>query len=106
LSSPFDARRYKALLEGLEVTVISRSKLGEYQRVDAEFYQKEFMALEQKLVQAVPLARLLAYITDGTHVTPSYVERGVPFLSSGNVSEFIIDFSDVRYISAEEHHLS
>jgi type I restriction-modification system DNA methylase subunit/restriction endonuclease S subunit len=44
-------------------------------------------------------------ITDGTHQTPKYVDKGVAFLSATSVSDQFgaIDFSDVMYISEEEH---
>ncbi len=45
-------------------------------------------------------------ITDGTHQTPSYVDKGIHFLSATNVADEFgpIDFSDVMYISQEEHN--
>ncbi|MGQ0602251.1 MAG: restriction endonuclease subunit S [Anaerolineales bacterium] len=53
----------------------------------------------------VPLEKVCNQITDGTHVTPTYLESGVPFLSVRNLTRTPgrLDFSDVRYISREEH---
>lgn len=42
-------------------------------------------------------------ITDGTHKTPIYVSDGVPFLSVKDITSGKISFSDVRYITEEEH---
>lgn len=44
-------------------------------------------------------------ITDGTHQTPKYFDTGVPFLSATSVTEEFgdLDFSNVMYISNEEH---
>jgi type I restriction enzyme S subunit len=42
-------------------------------------------------------------ITDGTHKTPKYRERGVAFLSVKNVRPFKILDADVKRISQEEH---
>jgi type I restriction enzyme S subunit len=42
-------------------------------------------------------------ITDGTHYTPSYVDRGIPFYSVENVTRD--DFTDVKYISPAEHRV-
>ena len=55
-----------------------------------------------------PLVRLdsiCTKITDGTHVTPKYLDHGVPFLSVKNITKKLgsLDFSDVKYISREEH---
>lgn len=44
-------------------------------------------------------------ITDGTHVTPTYVPDGVPFLSVKNLTKGFIDFSDTRFITPEEHQI-
>lgn len=45
-------------------------------------------------------------ITDGTHQTPSYVEKGIHFLSATNVADEFgpIDFSNVMFISESEHN--
>ena len=42
-------------------------------------------------------------ITDGTHVTPKYVDTGVPFLSVKDIRNGYLDFSDTRFISEEQH---
>lgn len=42
-------------------------------------------------------------ITDGTHVTPKYLDKGIPFLSVKNVKPEGIDFDNVKFISKEEH---
>lgn len=44
-------------------------------------------------------------ITDGTHKTPTYVDEhsGVPFISGKDVSNEVIDWSDLRYIPQELH---
>ncbi len=51
------------------------------------------------------LGEVCERITDGTHVTPTYVPEGVPFLSVKNLTKGFIDFSDTRFISPEEHKL-
>lgn len=48
------------------------------------------------------LCQLSKQITDGTHRTPSYVTKGVPFLSIANISSGSYD-GKPKYISAEEH---
>ncbi len=49
------------------------------------------------------LGRICSMITDGTHQTPNYIENGYPFISIKDISSGKIDFSDVKYISEEEH---
>jgi type I restriction enzyme S subunit len=47
---------------------------------------------------------LCLLITDGTHQTPNYVEKGIPFLSVKNLSSGYIDFSNTKFISIDEHN--
>lgn len=56
-------------------------------------------------IPLVPLEELCTKITDGTHVTPKYQQSGVPFISIKDLTSIPgrIDFSNVKYISAEEH---
>jgi type I restriction enzyme S subunit len=42
-------------------------------------------------------------ITDGPHLTPRFIEDGYPFLSVNNLVDNKIDFSDLRYISFDDH---
>lgn len=48
---------------------------------------------------------LCTKITDGTHSTPCYTDSGVPFLSVKDISNGVINFSNTRFISLEEHKL-
>ena len=51
----------------------------------------------------VRLIDLCSLISDGTHKTPAYVEYGVPFISVNDISSGVMDFSNVKYITREEH---
>ena len=42
-------------------------------------------------------------ITDGPHVSPNYVEKGIPFISVHNIIDGFFDLSDIKYISREDH---
>ncbi|NRG44823.1 restriction endonuclease subunit S [Bacillus sp. CRN 9] len=42
-------------------------------------------------------------VRDGTHDSPSYLESGVPFITSKNLKNGKLDFSNVSYISGEDH---
>ena len=50
----------------------------------------------------VRLGNLMSVISDGTHKTPNYVDKGVPFLSVQNISKGYFDFSKLKYITKEE----
>ena len=45
----------------------------------------------------------LSDVRDGTHDSPQYYEQGVPFITSKNLTDTILDFSDIKYISEEDH---
>ena len=51
----------------------------------------------------VPLCELLYNLTDGTHYTPTYTEKGIKFISVTNITENEIDFKNTKYISEKEH---
>lgn len=51
----------------------------------------------------VRLADVCTRITDGTHVTPSYQDSGIVFLSAKNIRGNSLDLDNVKYISVEEH---
>ena len=42
-------------------------------------------------------------VRDGTHDSPKYLDSGYPFVTSKNLRNGEIDFSNVRYISEEDH---
>lgn len=42
-------------------------------------------------------------IRDGTHDSPKYHKEGYPFITSKNLVNGELDFSDVKYISLEDH---
>ena len=48
---------------------------------------------------------LCIIITDGTHVTPTYVSEGVPFLSVKDITTGTIRFNNVKYITPTEHNI-
>lgn len=53
----------------------------------------------------VRLGELATKFTDGTHSTPKYVLSGVPFLSVKDMSRGVLDFSNTKFISEEEHKI-
>ena len=51
----------------------------------------------------VKFGNIAHQITDGAHHTPTYINEGVPFLSVKDMSSGVLDFSNTRYISHEQH---
>jgi type I restriction enzyme S subunit len=50
------------------------------------------------------LEDIVLKITDGAHQTPKYMEDGIPFLRVTDIHATEIDWSNVKYISKEEHN--
>ena len=96
-------------MDGLEISEILLSKIKETYdfRTEAEFYKKEYLAIQKRLIEmgAKSLVQgLSTVISDGTHFTPNYIEYGVPFLSALNVQENYLDIAaGYKYISLNEH---
>ena len=42
-------------------------------------------------------------VKDGTHDTPRYVQSGIPFVTQKNITESGISFSNVQYITEQDH---
>jgi restriction endonuclease S subunit len=89
----------------MKATSIQYSELED--RFDADYYDPEFVDVERTLANydknIKPLSELTEIITDGAHQTPTYVDSGVTFLSSGNIREFQVDLTDTKYISESAH---
>ena len=65
---------------------------------------KEILAeIKTSKYGSIELSEILIQLTDGTHYTPQYTEKGVPFISVVNVKENHVDFSGTKFVSAEEH---
>ena len=49
------------------------------------------------------LGDICTLIKDGPHVSPNYVEEGVPFITVHNIIKGFFDLCNVKYISKEDH---
>lgn len=54
-------------------------------------------------VKCVHLSEVTSRITDGTHLTPKFINAGVPFIFVKNFNNGQIDFQTDKFISEEEH---
>jgi type I restriction enzyme S subunit len=57
----------------------------------------------QKRANNVCLSEVTINITDGTHLTPRFINAGVPFIFVKNIKNGDIDFQTDKFISQEEH---
>jgi type I restriction enzyme, S subunit len=53
--------------------------------------------------QIKKLSEVCEKITDGTHQTPTYFDKGFLFLSSRNVTSGKIDWENIKYIDSKQH---
>ena len=86
-----------------------------YRGEDNSYYEKllatgEVKCIDEEIPFEVPkgwewcrFSSLYLSLTDGTHSTPKYTLTGIPFSSVKDISSGIIDFSNTKYISKEEH---
>ena len=83
--------------------------LGDDNRHYEKFADGRVKDIEDEIPFAEPegwaWCRLGNYIDvrDGTHDSPKYVETGYPFVTSKNLINGKIDFSNVQYISEQDH---
>ena len=112
------------LLERLRAEKEAKIKAGELKRdkndsyiykstTDNCYYQKFADGKEVDITDEIPYevpsswewCRFGDYldVRDGTHDSPKYVDNGFPFVTSKNLIDGKIDFSDVKYISEKDH---
>jgi restriction endonuclease S subunit len=108
LNSPFDERKYKRLLEGLEVTeILLRNFLNDNIdfRLDAEYFSKKNIELNHKL-EKTGFKRIdeIASVTDGIHTSIDYSEESkIKLVSATSPRENYFDFSRNVFISEKVH---
>jgi type I restriction enzyme M protein len=108
LSRPFDAKRYKRLLEGLDAAEIKLSALERTKRVDAEFFSKRHLRVSALLHRArTEDVAALADISDGNHfsIADQFVdEDGIPYYrGQDGVGHPFIEQSSPRLISQKAY---
>lgn len=72
-------------------SIIQKSQLEGAHRLDAEFYQPEYLEISEKLRTAQRVADLTSDIRYGLYVEPKYKEEGVDFIRALNLLNFWID---------------
>jgi type I restriction enzyme S subunit len=56
-------------------------------------------------VQIVRLDDVISDVADGPHITPHYVEDGVPFITVLNITSGRIQFANHKFVTREDHLL-
>jgi len=84
-----------------QFSIIRKSQLEGAQRLDAEYYQPEYLAMSKK-IKSMSSTRLgdIAFITDGEHGSPIWDENsGIKYFSSQFVNEGSLATEDIRFIN-------
>jgi len=108
LNSPFDERKYKSLLKGLEITEILLSDFlidNNDFRLDAEYFSNYNIKLNNQL-DKIGFKRIedFASVTDGIHTSIDYSDESkIKLVSATSPRENYFDFSRNVYISEKAH---
>jgi restriction endonuclease S subunit len=90
-------------------SIIQKSQLEGAIRIDAEYYQPEFLELVSRIKSQE--SKLLKNYSDQVFSGPfgsmlkseSYRDEGIPFIRIGDISDIFISRENLVYISEEEH---
>lgn len=83
-------------------------QLRDLRRLSLKLYDEFFEAslgklLEKTETKPTSLSDLCTKITDGVHLTPTYVDAGVPFLRVTDIQDDEIDWNSVKKIPPKEY---
>ncbi len=84
---------------------INKSQLEGAQRLDADYYQPEYLEMEEKLtsLETKTIDELSkSVISFGAYSLTSYIEwqdSGIPYINVGDIHDGYIELSDIKYIS-------
>jgi restriction endonuclease S subunit len=89
-------------------SIIQKSQLEGAKRIDAEYYQQEYLNLlnQLKKIQLSELDKITTKIDVGfvSSMVSHFKEKGIPLLRTQNVNEFFIDLTnDLIFIDKEFH---
>ena len=91
---PFNETKYKALMDGHEITEIQLSALERTKRIDAEFYKKAHLAVDAILStwNKKSIADCF-HVSDGNHmgITDNFCEDGIPYYRGQDIYHLFIE---------------
>ena len=99
-------RRQIETLDAINKAIITKAvTAGIDQSVDMRSSGIEWIGEIPRHWKVKKLKYLTSMIVDGTHVTPTYLPEGIPFLRVTDIQDDTIDLGSVKYISLDEHQL-
>ena len=112
-SSKNSKKSLSTSLRGAKATKQSKALSSRIYRENGVWYEQIGTATPKDISDEIPFeipknrtwCRLKDYldVRDGTHDSPKYYSSGIPFVTSKNLVNGQIDFSNVKYISQEDH---
>lgn len=93
-------------MEGLEISIKTFSRLRDNNptnRLDSEFYKKEYLSLFKILepLNCDKLDNLSKWITQGPN--PKFIEDGIPCLTGRNINKGRVSYLNADYVSQSEY---
>ncbi len=92
-----------ALIEGLEKLIAKKKAVKQGAMQQLLTGKKRLPGFSGKWEEIILKKMIQIPVTDGPHLTPQFLQNGVPFLSVNNLNNNKIDYSDLRYISRKDH---
>ena len=102
---PFNEAKYKALMDGLECSEILKSELEFSGRIDAEYYQKKYLAYQDIINRhdVLPLFKIADFLIGpfgSAYDTSSYVEQSdYRYIRGQDVKPFLLQDTSPRYMA-------
>ncbi len=99
-----EQRRIAAILDKADAV---RQKRQQVIALTEELLRSAFLEMfgdpEHTCYPVKTLAEVCELITDGAHFTPTYVDKGIPFLRVTDIQTKSINWKNTKYIPLDEH---
>lgn len=81
-------------------SIIQKSQLEGAKRLDAEYYQPEYLAVKEKTIFGPHwVLGDHAFIADGEHGSVEFYSNGIKYLTAENVQEGFLNLEGIRFVS-------
>jgi type I restriction enzyme S subunit len=81
----------------------AEAQLEAAKTLPAAYLRAVFSGIEAQNWPRTNIGEITSLVVDGPHVTPSYLSKGIPFLTVRNIVNRKIDLSSVSYVSKSDH---
>lgn len=102
-----EQRRIVAKIEQLASRIEEARRLKEHAQEAADVFLPSSLGVLFRDVSrhsaVLDLGSLTTQVTDGPHITPVYIEEGIPFVTVQNMVTGRLEFTNLKYISSGDH---